>query len=95
MRVPELLLVVGELVVVFFGNHVLDPNQACVLVGGVVDEALADSGAHMRAVMGCLDIACYVMTGLLGVDMEGIEKFADVMERFELGAWAGGVLIGH
>lgn len=39
----------------------------------------------MCAIMGRLDLACYVVTGLVGVDIEGAEELADVMEWFELG----------
>ncbi len=42
VRVPELLLLVGQRLEQLGRDHVLDPDQACVRVRVVVDDALAD-----------------------------------------------------
>ncbi len=61
-----------------FGHHVFDADEAGVFLGGVVDEALAEVFADVGAVVVCLDEAGAALAGVGGVDVEGVEKLADV-----------------
>jgi len=61
-----------------FGHHVFDADEAGVFLGGVVDEALAEVFADVGAVVVCLDEAGAALAGVSGVDVEGVEKLADV-----------------
>jgi len=50
------------------GDHVFNTNKAGRVGGSVVDEALANIGAQVRAIV----VSFYDAAGIGGVDVEGI-----------------------
>ena len=80
VRVPQLLLFGIELLVHVLGHHVLDADEPGVGRVGVVDQALAQVFADVRAVVVGFDEARHALAGFAGVDVHGVEEFADVAE---------------
>lgn len=58
-------------------HHVLDADEARGRGRGVVDEALAQVGADVGAVVVGFDEAGAAAAGVGGVDVQGVEEFAD------------------
>lgn len=66
-----------------FRDHILHPNQPGIFCARVVDEALTQVFADVRAVVVCFHEAADAGAGFTGVDVQGVEKFANVVEWFE------------
>ena len=81
---PQLLFLRIKLLIYMPGNHLFHPYQSCVFLGRVIDMALAKVFANMRAVMIGFDEASHALTCFVGVNMQRIEEFADIVQRFKL-----------
>ena len=66
------------------GYHVLDTDQSRIGLVAVVDEALAQVFADVCTIVVGFDEARHALAGFAGVDVHGVEEFADVAERLEV-----------
>lgn len=80
MAVPQLALFPIKGVVEFAGNHVFHTDESRRVIGRVVDQALADIGGKMGAVVVGFDRP----TGIGSVNVKSIEVSADGLDRSKI-----------
>lgn len=84
MAMPQLLFLGLQSLIDVLGDHVLNADEASVLLARVINEALAEVFTDVRAEMMGLDGAGLALARLVGVDVHRVEKLADVVEGFEI-----------
>jgi len=86
VTVPQLLLFGWQLKILGLGDHVLNTDEAGAWGTTVVDETLtevlADVGAEVMGVNATDD----ALSGFVGVDVQCVEVFTDVVEGFNSGS---------
>lgn len=84
VRMPQLLLFWRERFVHVLWDHVLDTNQACILLMTVVYETLTKIFPHVRAVVNRRDVSRFALSCFVGVDVDSRKEFTNVLKWFEL-----------
>lgn len=80
VRVPELLLIIGESQEESLRDEVLEANELSIGLGAVVDEALTHLLILVRAVMVSFDLTCHVVR----VEVEGAEVLVNLVNGAEV-----------